>query len=275
MSRSSAIALVAVWLAGCQICNYLDPAGPRYAGMADPVAPDPEPDVLRVVSFNIEWAERIDGAIETLRSDDALRSADIVLLQEMDAEGTATIAGALGLHHVYYPIAFRRGQQMGNAILSRWPIVEDHKLILPHPSPMHGQRRLAVGATIDAPGGSVAVYVVHVCTAVQSLRGRLEQLARVLEDAEARHPRGRPVIVGGDFNTFEPWSVARVREGFAFLGYQHATRTVDATADYFFGTLLLDHVFVRGLEVLDAGAVPTDASDHRALWTALVAPGAR
>lgn len=267
----SLLALIAV---GCQGRNYLDPSGPRYAQRVATPAPDEEP-LLRVVSFNIAYGEDIDRAIEELAADPELRDADVILLQEMHARGAAAIGRALGLHHVYYPASVEKGRLFGNAILSRWRILEDHKVVLPHGDPLGGQRRIAVAAILDAPGGRIAVYSVHAETAFLSLRGRLEQLERVLSDVDARHgAMGIPVIIGGDFNTLERWAVPDVRDLFTWRGFDHASREVPSTADYCFGAPALDHLFVRDLEVVRAGASPTtEASDHRPLYAVLRWPG--
>jgi endonuclease/exonuclease/phosphatase family metal-dependent hydrolase len=89
---------------------------------------------LRIVSFNIEFGVHVDSAIGLLTSDPALRAADVILLQEMDGEGTERVADALGFWYVYFPAIYhlRTHREFGNAVLSRWPIVEDRKILLPH-----------------------------------------------------------------------------------------------------------------------------------------------
>lgn len=274
--RLLAVALLAAALpplGGCAVCNYVDPAGPRYAGRAEQPSVDREPDAIRVVSFNVRLALCVEAAAAALRAEDALRDADVVLLQEMSADGAARIAGALGMHHVYYPGTVRTGGIVfGVAILSRWPITEDHKLVLPHRNPVTWVRSIAVGATLAAPGGPIAVYSVHAATVIVSLRARLDQYATVLQDVAARHDPGVPVVIAGDLNTMEQWAIPRVHEGFRARGFEPATAELDATADYFFGSVVLDHVFARGLDVRDAGTVRTDASDHRAVWSVLRRP---
>ena len=46
----------------------------------------PEPDTLRLASFNIEFALQVDSALAVLSSDPGLRGADILLLQEIRDE---------------------------------------------------------------------------------------------------------------------------------------------------------------------------------------------
>lgn len=262
--------LFVVVLTGCTVHNYLDPGGPRHAGAVEETPPDPEPDRIRAVTFNVQYAAHVDEAIARLRGDPSLRDADVVMLQEMNASATRRIAEALGFHHVFYASALVREQLFGVAVVSRWPIVEHHKVRLPHGDPLRGVRRIAIGTTLDTPDGPLIVYSAHLETIVLSLRGRLDQTQAILDDIVERHGYlGAPVIVGGDFNTPEAYGREAIRDRFRLHGLRHATRSLTATADYVFGTLLLDHVFARDLELVDAGAEPTVASDHRPTFVVL------
>src|SRR4051794_8926930 len=113
--------------------NYSDPLTPRYARAY--VAPDSTvavPDTLRVVTFNVKFSIHPELAGELLARNDSLRHADVVLLQEMDERGVAMIADSLGMGYVYYPASLhpKTHRDFGNAILSRWPLQEDRKIIL-------------------------------------------------------------------------------------------------------------------------------------------------
>jgi endonuclease/exonuclease/phosphatase (EEP) superfamily protein YafD len=138
--------------------NYASPEGPRYAGR--PIVADSrttrDTTTLRLVSFNIEFALHVDSAIAVLASNPALRDADVLLLQEMDENATRRIAEALHLWYIYYPAIFhlRTHRLFGNAVLSRWPIVEDQKIVLPHVSRFVRTQRTATAATIR--GGPIA-----------------------------------------------------------------------------------------------------------------------
>src|SRR5687768_11886043 len=118
-------ALLASGLAAGSSCapalNYVEPDRPRYVGHF--AKPDAD-GVFRVVTFNVKFAREVDRAARLLREHEELRDADVVALQEMDAEGTERIARALGMDFVYYP-AIRHpasDRDFGNAILSRWPL---------------------------------------------------------------------------------------------------------------------------------------------------------
>ncbi len=80
------------WLGGAPAKNYPDPQGPRYSGsFARERAAG-----LKVVTFNIRFARRIERTEELFHKADHLRGADVIALQEMDAPGTETLARELG-----------------------------------------------------------------------------------------------------------------------------------------------------------------------------------
>src|SRR4051794_2554280 len=194
------ILLLVAGLLGCSTGrNYTDPESPRYVGGPAVPSGNQNAKTLRVASFNIEYGLRVDSAIAVLVGDPALRNADVILLQEMDARGTRRIADTLGMGYVYYPAVFRSklGHDLGESILTRWPIVEDRKIVLPHLSRMTHSQRAATAATIRVGEALVRVYSLHLATmAGLSPAARRDQLQAVLADAGA-YPR---VVVGGDLN---------------------------------------------------------------------------
>jgi endonuclease/exonuclease/phosphatase family metal-dependent hydrolase len=259
--RAAAIVALAL-LAGCAgSLNYTDQDEPRYAGGRPPGGAT---DTLHVVSYNIQFARRVDLAIRTLRANPAMRDPDIVLLQEMDDPGTRAVARAFGLTYVYYPATRhpQTGRDFGNAVLARWPIEADTKIILPHLGRFGGTQRIAVGATVRIGTRRLRVYSLHMATQVgASPAMRRQQLEAVLADAES-FPN---VLIGGDFNSEEAPLIAEAE------GYDWATRGAPATA----GAWTIDHVVVRGLRAAGAASVGVGtggdrASDHRPLWVHLV-----
>jgi len=238
--------------------NYPGPAEPRYAGVGVP-ADRPVPDTLRIVSFNVKYAERVDSAIVVLTTEPALRDADVLLLQEMDADGTGRIAHALGMSYIYYPAIFRHrsAKDFGNAVLSRWPIVADAKIVLPHFSRYARTQRTATAATIRVGGIDLRVYSTHLGTPADiSAAARESQLRAIMSDA-APHSR---VIIGGDMNSSTIGSVA-TEQGFTWPTWRVETSR--------FGSW--DHIFVRGLTLPQSGFAGTiddirGASDHKPVW---------
>src|SRR5258705_5512833 len=134
--RLTSLLLLVGFTASCRaVLNYPSALGPRYGGAPPPTTTaHADGHLLRAVTYNAQWGKHIDRAINALQTRAPLPDADIVVLQEMDAEGTRRIADALGMSWVYYPAAVhpKLGHDFGNAVLSRWPIVADEKLMLPH-----------------------------------------------------------------------------------------------------------------------------------------------
>ncbi len=243
--------------------NYTDPLGPRYAGGPGVVsASAPQPATLRVVTFNLEYASAIDSAISLLQSEPALSEADLLLLQEMDDSGTRRIADALGLNYIYYPATLHPvpHRDFGNAILSRWPLRDDRKIILPHHGWMRGTQRVAVTAVMMVGDLPVQVYSVHLAMMTEATGAQRRAQARtILEDA-SRAPG--PVIIGGDLNS------DGVGEVFSRAGMLWPTRLEPPTKTKWFR---FDHLFFRGLgapELIRTGVVADShgASDHRPVW---------
>jgi endonuclease/exonuclease/phosphatase family metal-dependent hydrolase len=257
----SSISLVLVaGLLGCSTGrNYPDPAGPRYAG-GTAVAPETLATELRVVSFNIEYALQMDSAIAVLTGEPALQNADVILLQEMNEKATRRVADTLGMYYVYYPSVYRYkiSRDLGNAILSRWPIVEDRKIVLPHLSRVTHSQRAATAATIRLGETVVRVYSLHLGTmAGLSPAARRDQLNAVLEDARPY----QHVVVGGDLNDAGLGAVARD------VGYLWPTQRGPATTP----VGRLDHILFKGFRSPDSAAAGTvldnrGASDHLPIW---------
>ena len=243
--------------------NYVDPSSPRYAGGAPAGASTGA--ALKLVAFNLQWADSVDAAIRLLGTEPALRGASLIFLQEMDAAGTQRIADALRMAYVYYP-AIRRsqtGKDFGNAVLSAWPIEADEKLILPHRGIFVRTQRIATAATIRIQGLPVRVYSVHLGTPINlASPERVEQLRVILDDAAAFDR----VVVAGDMNDAEVGQIALAR------GYVWPTRRLPATTLLGpLGVATWDHIFLKGFASPaegGAGVVTPGGgiSDHKPIW---------
>lgn len=261
--------VISLMLSSCgSMKNYLDPDGPAYAGGATP-AHLTAPDSIRIVTYNVKFGRQIPAAIEELRGAPGISMADIVLLQEMDGAGVRTIADSLGLEYLYYPASVHRshGKDFGNAILSRWPIEEPRKIILPYSRPLSDQRRIAVAATVDTGGLRIRVVSIHTETFWMSHEKRIDQADSLLEAISGEYDN---VVVGGDFNTPFRGGIEDLEGIFAHRGFVRASAGVDWTARMPpFGLLKmeLDHIFTKGFEVVRRGTWEgAEASDHIPLW---------
>ncbi len=185
----------------------------------------PAKDAYRFVAWNIERGTQLPRQIERLRQDPAFHRADVLLLIETDVgmarsgnlDVARTMAQQLELSYVFAPcyLSLVKGSGVernvdganelglhGNAILSRYPIVNARRIALPNGIDKVASREKRLGcqtslmAQIDFPGRRVSTVAVHL-DAQSSQRHRVEQMRRILEAL----PEGSPVVLGGDWNT--------------------------------------------------------------------------
>ena len=162
--------------------------------------------MMRVATWNIwwrfgPWEQRAPGIETTLRSIDA----DIVCLQEtwtLDGRRQALELGdALG-YHVAADADGADDRRLRNAVLSRWPILEETVTALPLASGQPGHRSL-VRARLDTPWGNVDTYCTHLAYRFDESELRTTQLAAICATiaADRADPSVRfPPILCGDLN---------------------------------------------------------------------------
>jgi endonuclease/exonuclease/phosphatase family metal-dependent hydrolase len=190
--------------------------------------PEHRPDEIRAVAWNIERGIRIDAITSILGDHPELRSADVLLMSELDWGMARTenrfiardIASALGLNYAFAPcyVALTKGVGVekdvdgenaeslhGNALFSRYPLLRVHSLSLPNgKDKMKGaEKRIgsqrAVIADVQHPSGGFRAVSLHL-DAHSSQRHRQLQMRRVLTHLDNLNPK-LPVLIGGDWNT--------------------------------------------------------------------------
>ena len=247
--------------------NYNDPIGPLYEG-SYAGEPPPFDGSLKVVTWNLRHGEHVEEAIETLTGMEELRAADVLLLQEMDEVGVEKIAREMSYNYVYYPtiVRSRQGRLQGNAILSKWPIRDHSKIILPKFYSGIMQTRIAVQGTILVEGAEIDVYSVHLETIwllPLKINSQADYLYKNIDP-------DRKTIVGGDFNSWNDLVIIYLEQLFGQTGLLR----VSAGTGYTFETtglrLTLDHIFSSHVKEFEAGVWRgTHASDHYPLWAVL------
>ncbi|MCX4762921.1 endonuclease/exonuclease/phosphatase family protein [Streptomyces sp. NBC_01275] len=186
---------------------------------------------MRVVTWNLwwrfgPWRERQKAIRSVLRD---LRP-DVVGLQEVWAAGGENqaqwLADELGLHCAWAPspsperwrkrIADHDADtvDIGNAVLSRWPILDQETLLLPAP-PDFADGRLALYARLAAPSYDVAFFTTHLNSGPHASAVRCAQVT-ALAHLVARHRAGTPFppVVTGDFNAWPDSDEIRLFGGY-------------------------------------------------------------
>lgn len=139
-----------------------------------------------------EWIERLDP--------------DLIGFQEaLVGDGFDQVAEILGdqTYHCDFVRASdfwgERDAAFGNAVASRWPIVDRRALALPDRG--DGETRAALGVRIDAPVGPIAFWCTHLHWRLHHGAVRERQAVALASEVIAQRPRdGFPPIVVGDFN---------------------------------------------------------------------------
>jgi endonuclease/exonuclease/phosphatase family metal-dependent hydrolase len=249
--------------------NYPDEDYPYYSGTYATESPKPV-EALTVVSYNIWFAEDIDQALLEIKEIKSQKGLDILLLQEMDEAGTEKIARELRLDYVYFPAAVEPtyGKNFGNAILSRWSIVDSQKLILPHKSLSNRMNRIATRATIRVHDDEILVYSIHTESIFSLPQFRQDQYTAVINDTD---PQTKHVIVGGDFNSFIESDVEEVEEVYRQAGFMRASEDSGYTIVKYGIGVASDHIFTKGFVLEETGKLAqATASDHLPIWVRLM-----
>jgi endonuclease/exonuclease/phosphatase family metal-dependent hydrolase len=175
---------------------------------------------MRIVTWNLwwrhgPWQQRRAAIAATL----AHLAPDVCGLQEVwgaaedgGENQAAELANRLGQHWCWadLPTSPRRqaehgpGVAIGNAVLSRWPILDQRRQELPVAD--GEQPRVALYARLDAPGGALPFFTTHLTHRPDASAERVAQvraLAGFIADYAAGCPY--PPVVTGDFNA-EPGS---------------------------------------------------------------------
>jgi endonuclease/exonuclease/phosphatase family metal-dependent hydrolase len=161
---------------------------------------------LRVMSYNIHHGEGMDKKVDLERIAGLIKSerADIVALQEVD-KGTertqkrdfpAELAKLTGMSCIFSNNHAFGGGEYGNAILSRFPILEWTNLH--YKMDRKDEQRGALQAVLDLNGRQVVFINTHIDFRKDDSE-RIKNAAEIKALVEKRYS-GKPVILCGDFN---------------------------------------------------------------------------
>lgn len=118
-------------------------------------------------------------------------------------------------------------------------------------------------------GQNLAVINIHAINftfGVEDYQHQIEHLSNVVMQHQG------PLIVAGDFNSWSPQRMNKLHQLTNSLNLQEVYFSPDHRKRFITG-LALDHVFIRDLDVINAKAPMTDASDHNPLLISLKISG--
>ncbi len=209
---------------------------------------------LRVLTYNIHKGVQGLGPLQRLEIYNvqqaiARLNLDVVCLQEVrriNSQGMlrftdwprlaqADFLAPHGFSAVYVTNAYTRYGEHGNALLSRWPVVQQgHQDISDH---RYEQRGL-LHSVIDFQGVQVHVIVVHLGLIAGSRVRQIQKLKAFIQD---KVPKQAPLLVAGDFNDWNARLVPLMAQ--MDLHTEISAKTFPAR----WPLLQLDHIYARGM----------------------------
>ncbi len=249
---------------------YLKPNEPVWR--SNTLANTPVKETIKVLSYNIKFSLDVPTAIKELQTIEDLKDADIILLQEMNEDATKLIAESLGYNYVYYPIVYytKHKRNFGNAVLSKYPIIADEKIIFPHKTLGNQTRRAATSTLIQIGDKQIRAISAHLATIALPKNQKIDQIDSLVR-YNVRDTNSYQ-IVGGDYNTLTGEEADYVINAYQKQNFTWATKEVGPTGTYVKGFLKPwnDHIFSRGFQLINAGkAENISASDHYPIWVEL------
>ncbi len=185
--------------------------------------------------------------------------ADLIALQEVlrpfgGQDPLERLAEALGLHVTFATTRVHKRGEIGNAILSRWPIAGVSMLDL---SFSRLEKRVAIAVQLREGSGALDVVSTHLALAD---RTRHRQVRSLLE-----HPRLRetPTVIMGDMNA---WRKCRATRALDEELDTHHNEAWPASFPAAGPMLALDRIYARGASISEidvhASRAAKRASDH-------------
>lgn len=241
--------------------------------------------VVRVLSYNIHKGFSLGNRRFVLSHiKEALKTVpvDIVFLQEVlghhdehakKVEGWPLVsqfeflADELWPHYAYGKNAVYEEGHHGNAILSKYPILEWSNLDI---STNPYEQRGCLHISIDVPGLTHPLHCL--CVHLNLLKGgRQRQIRQVCERIAAAIPETDPFFLAGDFNDWsQKISATLEAEAGAVELFHYTSGNHAATFPSRYPVLKLDRIYVRGLKPISAqvlsGRPWSSLSDHAALY---------
>jgi len=183
---------------------------------------------MKLIQWNVQWCRGVDGRVDPARIVAEVRKLadfDVLCLQEIadnfpdprlggntDEDQFAALAGLLPGYAAAsgvatdHPAEDGRRRKFGNMILSRLPIRQIYRHLLPSPIDpgVNGMPRIAVEAVVAAPFGEIRVITTHLEYYSQKQRSAQVEALRSIYAEGHGHARSGSIVdtTGGPFHTY-------------------------------------------------------------------------
>ena len=287
-----ALRLAGVLLAGCVSSTGdrgewtpIESITGELAPELGPIPPPREPVLsLRIATWNVHYGADPEQLAAAIRNSQALASADVLLVQEIEAypaepsSRAQRLAEALAMTWVYAPARERDDGTHGIAILAHYPLAAIEIKQLPYiEQPIRARNRIALAADVVVGDARLRVVNLHLDVRIGPV-DRIRQLHGAVVD------KLDELVVGGDFNT-NPWAwidatiplvgieaivgqeqAAVVDDYLSGIDFAGAIPVETATMRVPAFQIRCDDLYARGLPFTASGVEHVDGSDHWPVW---------
>ncbi len=189
----------------CAGFGLYDPANNSWrAALLDALIPSRKSESIRILSYNIHHGAGMDGKLDLERIARIITSVnpDIVSLQEVDnqtgrsrgVDQAKELARLTGMKYAYGPAMDFSGGKYGNAILTKFIVVESKTIPLP------GEPRSALCVTLKTSRKNVPpVEFLFIATHLDTAKVPRIASVPLIENLFGSTP-DLPAIIAGDFN---------------------------------------------------------------------------
>ncbi len=220
---------------------------------------------IRLLNWNIQKSSQ-PGWRADLR--EFASQTDLLLLQEATREENLHEVVDTDYHAVFAPGYRSRDSQSGVMTLSRVPALSH--CYLSHQEPWLRTPKATSISRFPLHGMDQTLLVVNLHGVNFSFGS--ESLAQQLRDASSLIEQHQgPVIFSGDFNTWSSERMEAVSAAMTDMKLLPLSFPQDHRIQVF--GQALDHIFVRGLRVVDSGSRSVQSSDHNPIFATLALEG--
>ncbi len=163
---------------------------------------------LKVMTYNTHHCSppaktEFDIDMEAIANVIKAESPDLVALQELDVNTTrsgislnqaAELARLTGMNYYFAKALDYRGGEYGVGILSRFPILESNKQLLPKKEGIAGEQRAIAWVTVEIEDGKKIIFASTHFDVAEHRLVQAQKVQEIFKDATY------PVVLGGDFN---------------------------------------------------------------------------
>ena len=222
---------------------------------------------VQLFSYNIKHGRGMDKALDVSRSGKIIaeHQADLVALQEVDNQCTRSksideakaLGEQVGMHHAFGKFMDFQGGEYGMAVLSRFPIKETHRHVLP----AGAEPRCALEVVVRPTDWETDLSFICIHNDWTNPDFRVAQINALIK---ALADRAHPVVLAGDFNgpRDDPSLQLLVKEGWTLVEKQGAKNTFPSVQP----RTEIDFFAVRGFAGKLGACTVVDervVSDHR------------